>query len=219
MKLMPLDYFSISADVCCLSEPTESSTSNPGTTSTSNNDNTIQPTTDSQTTSSSSSSQSNTTPKASEIVDNTISTVKLTESQADHSRPETSLIAALSGGIMGAVLLIIVVVIAVASFAICVRRSRKCNKKANLPSATSPANNDDDYLSINYNYGIPMRPGAAKCRYSLENVYDTPHAAFPSVEKTVETKRNEAYNVTLATVDEVTKPTQGHTSFEYDYVQ
>jgi hypothetical protein len=66
------------------------------------------------------------------------------------------------------------------------------------------------YLSTNYNYGISMRtrPGMAKCRYSLENVYDTPHAVFPSVEKTVETKRNEAYNITLATVDEVTKPTQ-----------
>ena len=38
----------ISADVCCLPEPTEtSSTLNPGTTSSSGNDNTIHPTTDS----------------------------------------------------------------------------------------------------------------------------------------------------------------------------
>lgn len=65
-----------------------------------------------------------------------------------------------------------------------------------------------------------MRPDVNKCRYSLENVYDTPHAALPpsAVEKTVETKRNKAYNITLATVDEVAKPAQGHTSFEYDYI-
>ena len=66
-----------------------------------------------------------------------------------------------------------------------------------------------------------MCPDVDKCRYSLENVYDTPHAALPpsAVEKTVETKRNKAYNVTLAAADEVAKPAQGHTSFEYDYIQ
>ena len=66
-----------------------------------------------------------------------------------------------------------------------------------------------------------MHPCVDKCRYSLENVYDTPHAALPpsAVEKTVETKRNKAYNITLATVDEVAKPAQGHTSLEYNYVQ
>ena len=59
-------------------------------------------------------------------------------------------------------LLIIMVVIGVASFAICMR-SGKCNrKKANPPSASSPTNDDDDYLSTNYNYRIPMRPDVDK---------------------------------------------------------
>ena len=145
---------------------------------------------------------------------------KFTEAQAGPSRPGESLIAALTGGIMGAMLLIIAVVIGVASFAICMR-SGKCNReKAEHPSTSSPAIDDDDDLSTNYNYGIPMRPGVDKYRYS-ENVYDTPHAALPpsAVEKTVETKRNEAYNITPATVDEVVKPAQGHTSLEYDYIQ
>ena len=144
---------------------------------------------------------------------------KFTEAQAGPSKPGASLIAALTGGVMGTMLLIIVVSIGVASFAICTR-SGKCNReKAEHPSASSPAIDDDD-LSTNYNYGIPMRPGVDKYRYS-ENVYDTPHAALPpsAVEKTVETKRNEAYNITLATVDEVAKPAQDHTSLEYDYIQ
>ena len=101
-------------------------------------------------------------------------------------------------------------------------RSGKCNhEKAEPPSASSPTIDDDDYLSTNYNYGILMCPGVDKCRYSLENVYDTLYAALPTsaVEKTVETKRNEAYNITLATVDKVAKPAQGHTSREYDHVQ
>ena len=199
---------SISADVCCLPETTESSTSNPGT-STSDSDNTNQPT-DSQT---SSSSQSNTatTPQASAIADDATSMI-FTESQASPSKG-APLIAALTGGSTGAMLLILVVVIAVASFAVCVR-SGKCHKNSSCPSA-SPDNDDD--LSINYNNGISMHP-VAKCRYSLENMYDSPNTVFPSVEK-LETKRNAAYNVTLATVDEVTKPIQGQNSFEYDYVQ
>ena len=198
---------SISADVCCLPETTGSSTSNPGT-STSDNDSTNQPM-DSQTIYSSSQSNRVTTPQASAIADDATSTI-FTESQASPSKG-APLVAALTGGSVGAVLLILVVVIAVASFAVCMR-SGKCHKKANLPSR-SP---DDDDLSTNYNYGISMHP-VAKCRYS-ENMYDTPNTVFSAVEK-LETKRNAAYNVTLATVDEVTKPVQECNSFEYDYVQ
>ena len=54
------------------------------------------------------------------------------------------------------------------------------------------------------------------CRHS-ENMYDAPNVLFPAVEK-VDTKRNEVYNVTLARDDEVSKPTQDHNSYEYDYV-
>ena len=137
-----------------------------------------------------------------------------TESQVNPSKPGSPLIAALTGGSVGTMLLILMVVIAVTSFAVGMR-SGKCHKRANLSSA-SPDNDFD--LSTNYNYGVPLRPSVAKCRYSLENMYDTPNAVFPPSEK-LDTKKNEAYNVTLVTVDEVTKPTQDCNSFEYDYIQ
>ncbi len=106
-------------------------------------------------------------------------------------------------------LFILLTVIIVASLAVCMR-SGKCHKKT--------TENDDEDLSTNYNYGISMHPMPTECGYSMENAYDTPNAVFPGAGKLV-TKRNEAYNVGLNTVDEVTKPTQDCNNFEYDYVQ
>ena len=79
-----------------LPEPTESSTSNPGTTGTSDStsDSTNQPTdSQSQTQTTSSSSQSNAaTPKASAITDQ-VASMTFTESQVNPSKPVSALIA------------------------------------------------------------------------------------------------------------------------------
>ena len=63
----------------------------------------------------------------------------------------------------------------------------------------------------------------AKCDYrssSQHDFYGIPSESFKtSISPHRSTKRNEAYNDTLTTVDEVTKPTQSHNGCEYDYVQ